>query len=184
MNNFLDIDWSDVLEENEKTNKASFQPLEEMTQNNDLPKDLPGSCYIEITLCYPHTKSFINKRQDLQKGMYRKIYSVISSMYKNIIHTNKFVFENTKQGVIHLHSYWKLHNLPNKFSVAGLLSDIAKVWLSALPAKYNNFLPACIFYFDEDDTVCYRCPSIKITMRVNQESREEEWVNYIMKTLK
>lgn len=103
-------------------------------------------------------------------------------MYKNIILLREFVFENTRTGVIHLHAYWKL-SLPGRFSSAGLVSDIAKAWLSAMPAKYQDFKPLCIYHFDEDNTTCYKVPSCKITLRQNQPDRETEWRDYLRKTI-
>lgn len=136
--------------------------------------------HIEITLNHPRVKVFTNKTSVKQKRLYFEVWYAIINCYKDILIDSNYEYEYGRDGTVHLHGIIHVKTNP-KLSKAGLISDMAKLWLARLPVAYREFKPGLICYFDDDDTVIYKCPSIKIAYHFNQPKRVIEWETYIKK---
>lgn len=144
--------------------------------------DNPKLYHVEITLNAPRTKAFENLLVKGQKEYYRKRYNIMLLMFKDYIYESNYIFEHCKDGQVHLHAVW-LISLSTKGSYAGLVSDISKVWLKTLSPKYSTFTSSKLYWFDEDQTICYKTASCKISLRINQEARFFDWFEYMCKTI-
>lgn len=142
----------------------------------------PAAVHVEITLNAPRIDSFTRLLSSGQKAWYRKRYVLLKAMMKSYIYDDSYIFEYCRDGTVHLHACW-LVRIPDHITKAGFVSDIVKVWLRTLTKKYNKFNYNYIYFFDNDETTCYKCPSIKCSLRCNQELRFFEWFEYMCKTI-
>lgn len=140
-----------------------------------------NDAHMEITLCLPQTKSFLNARSHKQKALYFERYALLRNHYKHWITRSEHAFEFTKQGQIHMHALLDLNTPDRGFSPEGFVSDFVKLWLFSLTKKYQQFKPKCITWFDDDKTVVYRDASIKVAFKYDQPERRDVWHEYINK---
>lgn len=138
--------------------------------------------YLEITMNLPRTPTFLKADSDKQKALYTTIFNKTFNcipMVKLAKH-KEFIFEYCKSGQIHLHGYITLND-DVKYNAHGLISDLTKRYLECQPKKYSKFSENKMYTFDNGDTVCYKTDSLKLSWKNNQDSRFDEWLNYIQK---
>lgn len=138
--------------------------------------------HVEITLNAPRINAFNKLLSEGQKSYYRRRYYILISMMKSYIYDSSFIFEYCRDGTVHLHACW-LVQLPWQITPAGFVSNTVKCWLNTLTKKYNKFNASNIYFFDNDTTICYKCPSIKCKLCLDQELRFYEWFEYMCKTI-
>lgn len=141
------------------------------------PQKIGG--YLEITLNYPRTASFLRMDSVEQKNLYRKIWSSIRTVCVGFgDHTDDYTFEYCRSGQIHLHGYLPVYD---KYFIEGIISDVVKKFLNGLPKKYNKFNENNMF----DNFHRYRCPSILVQHDnlndVNETKRFHKWKLYMYK---
>lgn len=181
----MKFDYDDIIassSSDEETSNSAVSTSRRDTAKLRITPSAPPHRYIEITLNYPRTATFLKYGSFEQKRMYTRLWNVIINNFTTLMRVNssRAVFEYCRSGQVHLHGYLVIE--PNtKYYVAGLVSDMVKCYLNELPKKYNKFVEKCIYYFDDDNTVCYKCPSIKICHRTSQLDRFTEWEEYLSK---
>ncbi len=135
---------------------------------------------IEITLALPHTALFLRSTSVQQKRLYMSKYQMIITHIVSLIEDHDCVYEYSRNGQIHMHASIRLYK-DAKYNVTGLISDITKIYLQTLTKKYSGFNPKLITYYDDDNTVVYYCPSIKVSHCLNQSDRLIKWKEYMLK---
>lgn len=178
------MDYKDIIgsDTESSSGSTSSSTKEKQALSSSRGDSAKIKVHLEITLNLPRTKSFLNKRQIGQQNEYLCRYNIMLSSIKSSYISNEQVFENCKDGTVHLHACVICWINP-KLSLSGYVSDLAKIYLATINKKYSNFLPGCMFTFDDGNTVTYKCASIKIALKKNQEERLKEWSEYIRKTL-
>lgn len=138
--------------------------------------------YLEVTLNYPRTASFLKMCSVKQKILYSKIWHHVRSFQVQpgmVFVDDDYEFEYCKSGQIHLHGYLPIYK--KEYFIEGILSDVAKLYLEGLPKKYNKFNDVHMF----PDLHRYRCPSICLqhdNMSIPTEvERFERWKSYMTK---
>lgn len=102
--------------------------------------------FIEITISYPRTSHFVSLTSVKQKAMYSKIFRYIKeSIIFTEIKDSDFVFEYSKSGHIHMHSYILL-TADSVHCPIGIVADIVKVFLKYMPKKYDKYNDRHMFY--------------------------------------
>lgn len=162
--NFNDIIGSDADSESEDM-RGTF--LGSTSQNASIPVKLPKPkfmCYIEVTMNYPRTPTFLKLNSIRQKELYKRLWFNTKNIPKICI-KSEMVFEYCKSGQVHLHGYVILDH-SEAFHILGLISDYVKNYLSLLPNKYDKFNEASMFEKYER----YRCPSICVQYKEGLDS--------------
>lgn len=158
-------------------NNAEVFPWETSAKSSMAP-----NYFIEITFNFPRTVAFLRKSSEEQKKLYIKIWHHVISPYK--LHTTNFTseyqFEACKSGQIHLHGYVQFDKDPLSLPLV-ILSDLVKLYLNGLPAKYNKFKEANMYAIYKR----YRCPSLCMQIRESgtdeYTDRVTKWKAYIVK---
>lgn len=123
--------------------------------------------YLCITYNFPPVKCFINANSDKQRATYSKVWNECKTVFE-ISPENKFIFEFTKCGKIHLHGWIKIRS-DKQYHIIGAIGDYVKRYLSFMPKKYRDFREAYMYY----DFQRYKSPCICVQYKDNIEQWEE-----------
>lgn len=158
-------------------NEASLALGRETPEKVPIPKG-----YLEITLNYPRTVSFLKMNSMRQKVLYIKIWSHIRAtlnQYSIIFRHCDYEFEYCKTGQIHLHGYIPVYE--DKYFIEGIISDVVKRYLEGLPRKYSKFNEKNMY----PELHRYKCPSICVQhdnlSDPIESDRFERWKQYMIK---
>lgn len=168
----LNIDFTDILAEDEATNNCEGLVLASPSQNCRLK----CRCHVEITLKHPYDKKWSALHSTQQQKFYKNSWHNIKNTAGIPLETG-YVFEFHKSGHVHLHGYIQ-YEFNKKFSPIGLIADLAKLYYLQLFKKYN---------YNEnhmyDKYMRYCSPQITIQY-INDDERPErleEWKKYLLK---
>lgn len=163
----MPIDYSDIIGSDSEGESGSLL-------GTDSPK-FNRECFLEITLTHPHTQGWLKKTTTEQK----KWFSVVWNKIKNslgIPKDSKFVFEYHKNGQVHLHGVL-LYDIKDKFYINGMVLDYVRSYIKYLPAKYNKLYDKLL----NQDKHYYQSAPVKVSYRVDNPERYEEWIAYLLK---
>lgn len=157
--------------------EASLSLGRETPEKEPLPRG-----YLEITLNYPRTVSFLKMSSVKQKILYIKIWSHVRATLNHpdvIMRHSDYEFEYCKTGQIHLHGYIPVYT--EKYFIEGIISDVVKRYLEGLPKKHSKFNEKNMY----PEFHRYKSPSICVqhdNMSDPVESdRFDRWKKYMIK---
>lgn len=166
-----DVELDEIID-NSEIDVASYM---EATSNSGYHSE----CFIEITLNYPRTQTFLNKNSTQQQALYCKLWNrVKNARCVTALQEAGHVYEYCKSGQVHMHGYMRLKYDRPHF-VFGVISDIVKSYLNCLPKRYQNYSERHLHY----EYKRYRCPSICVQYRdIDDKERIDLWHKYMRKT--
>lgn len=173
--------WKDILDNSSDSSSDASDGFSSPTQNSVLPLHCTVTGYLLVTLNHPRTPAFNAATTEIQKQMYRKILNKMPTVLigpKNALYLENVdsVFEYCKSGAVHYHSLIRVKSdMP--FSIAGIVNDYVKHWLTHLPKQHRQYKEA---YF-KHEFQRYRSPSICVQYKTNDDPYIDEWVTYLHK---
>lgn len=163
--------------------EASDLSVEDAKNDDHIEEILPVG-YLEITLNYPRTATFLKMNSAKQRMLYIKIWMILRGSVDfplaGMEHAHSdFQFEYCKSGQVHLHGYLPIYK--KKYFIEGIISDLVKLYLEGMPKRYSKFSESFMF----PELHRYRSPSICVqhdNLQLNGEvERMERWKTYITK---
>lgn len=99
--------------------------------------------HLEITMTHPLDNAWLKKTSEQQKRWFCHVFNEIKPCLTTVKESQIF-YEFHTNGNIHAHAVCLLHNSP--LYPIGLVSDFVKLYLKAMPKRYNAFSCKCLHY--------------------------------------
>lgn len=133
--------------------------------------------YLCVTITHPHTVAFLNKTCQRQKSYLDRIWDNCCQIGKYGTEFKVHKFEHHDNGMVHLHGIVSVDY--DKFNIAGVVSDMARIVHKHMPKKYSQFKVGSY----HQEWMRYKQPCVCIQYKKANDEYLAEFEEYMLKDI-
>jgi len=177
----VDVDKKLISENIEKTTYKNPYNASILNGGSTCLDSRAAKFAVEVTLNYPRCPGWVNLPTAKQNALYlKRLYEIKSCLGTDVLKLHSYGYEVSGDGHMHCHAYFICESDKRHFPL-GVVGDIVKCYLNALPKKYQAYKSACMYKVYKrymGPGVCVQYQGLETD---DEKKRSEFWINYIKK---